>query len=90
MITNHHTEMLSQLVSRYARARTKAVQRSRITQHDAAVLLDAYGEGIEHAMRVFLQEDMFQPDEAVDQLKAQVAQALVDLDPAYVLGVQKT
>ncbi|MEO8119750.1 MAG: hypothetical protein ABI606_10560 [Rhodoferax sp.] len=84
------THMLFQLVKRYARARKKAVQKGQLTPHDAAVLLDAYGEGIEHAMRVFLQEDMFQPNEAVDQLKAQVIQALVDLDPAYVLGAKKT
>ena len=30
------------------------------SQHDAAVHLDAYGEGIKNAMRVFLQVDMFQ------------------------------
>jgi len=41
-------------------------------------------------MRVFLQEDLFQPNEAVNQIKAQVIQALVGLDPAYLLGVQTT
>lgn len=90
MITNQHTYMLSQLVTRYARARKQAVQKGQISPHDAAALLDAYGDGIEHAMRVFLQEDLFQPNEAVNQIKAQVIQALVGLDPAYVLGVQTT
>jgi len=90
MMFNPHTDLLSQLVSRYARAQQKAVQRGQITPHEAAVLLDAYGEGIENAMRVFLQEDLFQPNEAVNQIKAQVIQALVGLDPAYLLEVQTT
>ncbi|APW48675.1 hypothetical protein [Rhodoferax antarcticus] len=59
MMFNPHTDLISQLVSRYARTQQKAVQRGQITPHDAAALLDAYGEGIEHAMRVFLQEDLF-------------------------------
>jgi len=44
MMINPHTDLLSQLVSRYARAQQKAVQRGQITPHEAAVLLDAYGE----------------------------------------------
>jgi len=87
---NQPTDMFSQLVSKYARARQKAVQRGELTPQEAAVLMDAYGEGIEHAMRVFLQEDLFQPNEAVNQIKAQVIQALVGLDPAYVLEVRTT
>lgn len=86
---NQYTDKLSRLVSRYARARKKAVQRGQITPHEAAVLVEAYGVGIEHAMRVFLQEDRFHPNAAVHPLKAQVVEALVELDPAYVLGVQK-
>lgn len=79
--TEASIQMLARLVGRYAHARKKAVQSGQITPHDAVVLLLAYGEGIEDAMRVFLQEDMFQPNAAVDQLKAKVFQAVLDIDP---------
>ena len=80
------TELLHQLVNRYAHYRKKAVQRGQITPHDAAALMVAYGEGIEHAMRAFLQEDKFQPHAEVDRIKAQVIQAVIDLDPHDVLN----
>lgn len=80
------TELLAQLVKRYAHYRKKAVQSGQTAPHEAAALMLAYGEGIEHAMRAFLQEDQFQPHAGVDQIKAQVIQAVIDLDPHDVLN----
>ena len=79
-------QTLSQFVNRYAHYRKKAVLSGQIAPHDAAALMLAYGEGIEHAMRSFLQEDKFQPHAAVDQIKAQVIQAVIDIDPDDVLN----
>lgn len=80
------TQLLSQLVSRYAHYCKKAIQSGQITPRDAAALMAAYGEGMEHAMQVFLQEDRFQPNAAVDQIRAQVTHALLEIDPDDALN----